>query len=422
MGINTGEVQERDGDYFGPPVNRTRPAHGRRSRRAGAALGGDRGAGPGPGAAQPRRAPPARPRLARCSSAARHRRVPAAADARRAAGQPAGAAHELHRPGRRGEGARRAGRCRAVGDAHRAGRGRQVAPRVAGRGRGRARVPRRRVVRVARRARRGARWSAATILEALGVPERQGEPAIDTLCAWASAREALVVIDNCEHLLGRRRRRSSTDLMDASATVTVLATSQAPLGVRGEHVWAVAPLSGRSGVSRDSVELFVDRARMARADFALTTENEAAVAEICERLDHVPLAIELAAARVRGMTPADIARRLDQRLRLLASSDRLAPGRHRTLDAAVRWSYELLDETQRRVFDRCSRVRGAVHDRGRGSGGRRRRRRRVGGARRDPRAGRQVARRRRRGGRRNALPAVGDDAPVRPGEPRGRRG
>ena len=68
----------------------------------------------------------------------------------------------------------------------------------------------------------------------------------------------------------------------------------------------------------------------------------------------MPLAIELAAARVRGMTPADIARRLDQRLRLLASSDRLAPGRHRTLDAAVRWSYELLDDTQRRVFDRLA--------------------------------------------------------------------
>ena len=74
--------------------------------------------------------------------------------------------------------------------------------------------------------------------------------------------------------------------------------------------------------------------------------------EICARLDHVPLAIELAAARVRGMAPADIARRLDQRLRLLTSSDRLAPGRHRTLDAAVRWSYELLDATQQRVFDR----------------------------------------------------------------------
>ena len=151
----------------------------------------------------------------------------------------------------------------------------------------------------------------------------------------------------------------------------MLATSQAPLSVRGEHAWAVAPLSGPSGASRDSVELFVDRARMARADFALNAENESAVVEICERLDHVPLAIELAAARVRGMTPADIARRLDQRLRLLASSDQLAPGRHRTLDAAVRWSYELLDETQRRVFDRlaCSRGRSRSRPRKRWSSG-----------------------------------------------------
>ena len=194
---------------------------------------------------------------------------------------------------------------------------------------------------------------AATILEAFGVPERRGEPALETLCAWAAARKVLVVIDNCEHLLA-----AVADIVDrlveSSTTVTVLATSQAPLGVRGEHVWAVAPLSGPHRMSRDSVELFVDRARMARADFALTAENEGAVVEICERLDHVPLAIELAAARVRGMSPADIARRLDQRLRLLASSERLAPGRHRTLDAAVRWSYDLLDETQQQVFDRLS--------------------------------------------------------------------
>jgi hypothetical protein len=102
------------------------------------------------------------------------------------------------------------------------------------------------------------------------------------------------------------------------------------------------------------VELFVDRAKMVRADFTLSDDNEAAVIEICQRLDHLPLAIELAAARVRGMAPADIVRRFDRRLRLFSSSDRSAPGRHRTLDGAIRWSYELLDETQRRVFDRCS--------------------------------------------------------------------
>jgi hypothetical protein len=124
--------------------------------------------------------------------------------------------------------------------------------------------------------------------------------------------------------------------------------------VRGEHVWTVAPLSRSQDLPLDSVELFVDRARMVRADFTLSDDNEAVVIEICQRLDHIPLAIELAAARVRGMAPADIVRRLDQPLRLLSSNDRSAPGRHRTLDAAVRWSYELLDETQRRVFDHCS--------------------------------------------------------------------
>ena len=172
----------------------------------------------------------------------------------------------------------------------------------------------------------------ATILEAFGVPERRGEPALETLCGWAAARTVLVVIDNCEHLLAAVADIADR-LVDSSKTVTVLTTSQAPIGVRGEHVWPVAPLSGPHRMSRDSVELFVDRARMARADFALTAENEAAVVEICERLDHLPLAIELAAARVRGMSPADIARRLDHRLQLLASSERGAAGRHRTLDA-----------------------------------------------------------------------------------------
>ena len=195
--------------------------------------------------------------------------------------------------------------------------------------------------------------TAATVLEALGVPTRRGESATETLCTWGKTREALLVIDNCEHLPAEVAELVDR-LLEASTTVSVVATSQSPLGVRGEHVWAVAPLSGPQGVSRDSVALFADRARMVRADFVITDENEAAIVDICEQLDHVPLAIELAAARVRGMTPADIARRLDQRLRLLSSSDRLAPGRHRTLDAAARWSYDLLDETQQRVFDRLS--------------------------------------------------------------------
>ncbi len=195
--------------------------------------------------------------------------------------------------------------------------------------------------------------AAATVLEALGVPTRRGESATETLCAWGKTREALLVIDNCEHLPVEVAELVDR-LLEASTTVSVVATSQSPLGVRGEHVWAVAPLSGQVGISRDSVALFADRARMVRADFVITDENESAIVDICEQLDHVPLAIELAAARVRGMTPADIARRLDQRLRLLSSSDRLAPGRHRTLDAAARWSYDLLDETQQRVFDRLS--------------------------------------------------------------------
>jgi predicted ATPase len=194
---------------------------------------------------------------------------------------------------------------------------------------------------------------APALLDALSVRERTGEDPLATLCAWACRREALVVIDNCEHLLADVARVVDR-VADAAPGLRVVATSQEPLGVRGEHVWNVAPLSKGTSGSLESVQLFVDRARMARADFALTAENEKAVVEICEHLDHLPLAIELAAARMRGMAPADVARRLDQRLRLLTSQDRLAPDRHRTLDAAMRWSYDLLDQTQRWVFDRLS--------------------------------------------------------------------
>jgi predicted ATPase len=194
---------------------------------------------------------------------------------------------------------------------------------------------------------------ARAVLEAVDVHERQGEAPLETLSAWAATREALVVIDNCEHLLAEVAHVVDR-VTDSSRGLRILATSQEPLGVRGEHVWNVSPLSNRTGSAVESVQLFVDRARMARADFTLGPDNEEAVLEICEHLDHLPLAIELAAARMRGMAPADVARRLDQRLRLLTSSDRTAPERHRTLDAAMRWSYDLLDRTQRLVFDRLS--------------------------------------------------------------------
>jgi predicted ATPase len=145
---------------------------------------------------------------------------------------------------------------------------------------------------------------AATILAALGVPERQGEAVLDTLCSWARTRQALVVIDNYEHLLVVVAEVVDR-MLDVSSTLSVVATSQSLLGVRGEHVWTVPPLSGSAGLPLDSVELFVDRARMVRADFTLSDDNEAAVREICRHLDHIPLAIELAAARVQGMAPAD---------------------------------------------------------------------------------------------------------------------
>ena len=353
MGINTGEVHERDGDYFGPPVNRA--ARLMAAGHGGQILhrGGDR-------------------RISfRASCCATWGSIACATSVPRCR---SGSWAVVSSPRcARSTSCRATCRCNARASWAGPTRSRELAALVGSErlvtltgpgGVGKSRLALQVAAEVAPRFRDGVWFAslasleegplvAASILGAIGVPERRGEPALDTLRGWASMREVLVLVDNCEHLLAEVAEVADA-LVEAAVGITVLTTSQAPLGVRGEHVWTVVPLSGPHGVSRDSVELFVDRARMARSDFVLTDENEDAVREICEQLDHVPLAIELAAARVRGMAPTDISRRLDQRLRLLTSTDRAAPGRHRTLDAAVRWSYELLDATQQQVFDRLS--------------------------------------------------------------------
>lgn len=161
-------------------------------------------------------------------------------------------------------------------------------------------------------------------------------------------KRLLLVLDNCEHLI------------DAAATVTarllaecpgvrVLATSREPLGLTGEALYPVAPLA-----TGDAVRLLTERGRAARPDFAITPANRAAVHEICARLDGLPLAIELAAARLRSMTPGELAARLDARFRVLTGGDRTALPRHRTLRAVVDWSWDLLDATERDLLTRLS--------------------------------------------------------------------
>src|SRR5262249_46783161 len=158
----------------------------------------------------------------------------------------------------------------------------------------------------------------------------------------------LLVLDNCEHLL-----EAAAHLVDVIVqrcpAATVLVTSREGLGVPGEQIWPVRSLAveGTSGAVTDAMMLFADRARAARPGFALDQTNEQAVRDVCRRLDGIPLAIELAAARVTAMRPADIAGLLDERFRLLTGGRRSAVERHQTLRAAVDWSYSLLTPTER---------------------------------------------------------------------------
>jgi predicted ATPase/class 3 adenylate cyclase len=171
------------------------------------------------------------------------------------------------------------------------------------------------------------------------------------------AKELLLVLDNFEQVVEAAPLVS--ELLAASEQMRVLATSREPLRVAGETEFPVAPLplapSGNGELlGSDAVALFVERARGPRPQFELTPENAAAVAEICARVDGLPLAIELAAARTRVLSPQAVLQRLDQRLTLLTGGARDAPARHRTLRATIEWSYRLLDEPEQRLFERLS--------------------------------------------------------------------
>jgi predicted ATPase len=172
----------------------------------------------------------------------------------------------------------------------------------------------------------------------------------------ASALEGrlrLLVFDNCEHVL-----EAAADLIEAilahSATVRILATSREGLAVPDEQVWPVRSLDVAAGIDSAAVSLFVERAQGIAPGFSLVDRDEAAAAvEICQRLDGIPLAIELAASRMASMTASEMRDRLDHRFRLLVGSRR-GLERHHTLHHAVAWSYDLLDDTEKTVLDRCS--------------------------------------------------------------------
>ena len=195
---------------------------------------------------------------------------------------------------------------------------------------------------------------------AMGVQEQADRPIAVTLLEVASHQEVLLVLDNCEHLI-EGVAVLADELLRSCPGVRLLATSREPLGVSGETVWTLPPMSvptadlepdpDRLG-GIESMSLFIDRARLADQEFSLNKDNAAACAEICRRLDGVPLAIELAAARVSALSPPQIAERLDDRFALLTKGTRTAVPRQQTLRAAIDWSYELLTPDEQRLF-RC---------------------------------------------------------------------
>jgi predicted ATPase/DNA-binding CsgD family transcriptional regulator len=195
---------------------------------------------------------------------------------------------------------------------------------------------------------------AAVVAAALGVPEQPGVPPAEAMARVLAWRQLLLVLDNCEHLVGAAAELCA-GLLAACDDVRVLATSREPLAVAGEARYRLGPLTlpgddpGEAGGS-EAVALFADRARQADAHFVLTSQTGPVVARLVARLDGMPLAIELAAARVEALGVGQLADRLDDRFGLLTGGDRLAAFRHRSLAATVEWSYRLLGEDERRVF------------------------------------------------------------------------
>jgi predicted ATPase/class 3 adenylate cyclase len=187
----------------------------------------------------------------------------------------------------------------------------------------------------------------------LGITQQPGRSVAESVAAALEGRVRLLVFDNCEHVLD-----AAADLIEAiltqSATVRVVATSREGLGVAQEQLWPVPSLDIGAGIDSAAVSLFVERAQGIAPSFAMAdTDQAAAVTEICQRLDGIPLAIELAASRMASMTASEVRDRLDQRFRLLVGSRR-GLARHHTLRHAMAWSYDLLDNTEKIVLDRCS--------------------------------------------------------------------
>lgn len=186
------------------------------------------------------------------------------------------------------------------------------------------------------------------VASVLGVKEAPGHDLLQSLAGSLQTKDTLLILDNCEHMVEACAQLVAF-LLQACPKVSVLATSREPLNLPGEVAWLVPPLA-----DSESVGLFVERARLACSGYAVTEAGLAVVGHICDRLDGLPLAIELAAARVRALSPHQIAARLEDAISLLTSNNRAVPPRHQTLQATLAWSYDLLDSTEKVLLNRLS--------------------------------------------------------------------
>src|ERR1700674_5799071 len=197
------------------------------------------------------------------------------------------------------------------------------------------------------------------VAAALHVREVQGQALLATLCTALQQKHLLLILDNCEHLVDACARLANT-LLENCRGLHMLATSREALAIAGEITWRVPSLrlpppdhlpATETLVTYEAVRLFVERATAVQPDFAISHQNASIVASVCHRLDGIPLALELAAARVRGLSVAQLAARLDRRFELLTGGSRAALPRQQTLAAAVAWSYDLLDSGERALFN-----------------------------------------------------------------------
>ena len=200
------------------------------------------------------------------------------------------------------------------------------------------------------------------ILTTLSLSEQTGRSPLRTLSDFLQAKRALLILDNCEHLI-TACAQICNDLLTQCPKLKILATSREPLNISGETIWQVTTLSiperGKLSLtdlllSFESIRLFVERATAVNSEFVLTEQNALAIAQICQHLDGIPLAIELAATRMRIMTTEEIAAHLEDRFDLLNQGSRTAAPHHQTLRAAIDWSYGLLIEEERVLFRRLS--------------------------------------------------------------------